>query len=139
MPGLDRQPRILGVVASTPGHPERYVLESLTDAIRGGDVDAVVLQTCMSGAVATTTNHNVLAFVVDAVRRGVPLFLVVDAPGQQSYPRRIDAAEKAGGIALQTAHSAALDAVTSAIQAAFAQTTDPDEVKRIVRERFLQI
>lgn len=117
-------------------------LQHVADNIEAGRIDAVVLETYMSGGIPYCTTiedgQNSHLGYVSKFSRSVPTFLVPQAHEQQEYPRRDDMPERCGGISLQTAYSAISDQVVLKIIETMKQTRDPKEVISQVQEHFRQ-
>lgn len=127
------KPQVLYIPVS-PGFPDMEYLRFVRESIQEGALDAIVLETYMSGRLPS---HEAVFIHEFAVR--VPTFLVPQADHQQRYPRTDTWAEEAyGGTALETAYSGIAGQVVEKINEALRRSRDSETVISEVREHFRQ-
>lgn len=134
--GLEN-PHVIYIPVS-PGFPDKGYMESVSLQVREGTIDAVVIETYMSGGVTSIEPYGEIGFIA-ALSRRVPTFLVPQASRQQKYPRRMDGPERIGdGIPLETAYSGIADQVVAKIIEACRRNRNPQAVIAEVSEHFRQ-
>lgn len=101
--------------------------------IAKGELDALVIETAMSGAVPSIILYSIRNFTKETI-----VFLVRNAPQEQEpFFRRGDFLyPQLDSVILKKAYSAIADQVFAVIQEAFSVCNTPEEVKEYVRQKF---
>lgn len=112
-----------------PFSTEDWQLNFVLKQIRDGVLDALIVETYMSGMYPSEG----LWFIAVASNR-IPTFLVPQAPKQQESPRRCELAELCGGIELDTAYSGIAEEVIAKVIEALKRDRNPQRVIGSVRK-----
>jgi len=126
------EPRILYVIGSIC--QPAFATDFYRRCVEVGEVDSVVIQTAMSGAVPTRHPYSLWPFINASVKR-VPTFMLPDAPHAQMFYPRYDW-DSFGVVPLETAFSANVGDVIINLGGLLRKNSDKDAIKWEMRNLY---